>query len=111
MTVHIPPTMSATAKPQKSEVRITHVDHEEFRAAWQYATLPKWLLSSERWQCLSTVSVGGKEMTRYETREVFGGLLAYVVKFLMGESLEEAFVAMGKALKVRSETQVQAEGL
>lgn len=112
MTVHIPPTMSETSKYQKTEEIITHVDHEEFRVAWKYATLPKWLLGAERWQCLSSLPSpdGGKETTKYETREVFSGPLAYIVKWFMWKGLEEAFAVMGDALKVRSETQAQEQG-
>lgn len=100
--------MSDASKSQTSQEIITHVDHEEFRVAWQYVSLPKWLLSAERWQCLSSSSpAGGKEVTKYETREVFSGPLAYIVKWFMRKGLEEAFAAMGDALKVRSETQVQ----
>lgn len=112
MKVHIPPTMSDTSKYQKTEEIITHVDHEEFRVAWKYATLPKWLLGAERWQCLSSLPSpdGGKEMTKYETREVFSGPLAYIVKWFMRKGLEEAFAAMGDALKARSETGAQEQG-
>ena len=87
---------------QITEEIITHVDNADFRIAWKYATLPEWLLRAERWQTLSEVSPG---TTKYETREVFGGILAYVIKIFLRKGLEEAFVAMAATLKSRSEEQ------
>ncbi|THH18939.1 hypothetical protein EW146_g2144 [Bondarzewia mesenterica] len=100
MKVHIPPTMDDSKSFQNTEELITHVDNANFRVAWKYATLPEWLLRAERWQ---TLSEAGPGKTKYETREVFGGILAYVIRMFMRKGLEEAFEGMATALKSRSE--------
>jgi hypothetical protein len=41
--------------------------------------------------------------TKYETREVFGGILAYIVMFFFQAKLKLSFDAMGVALKERAE--------
>ncbi|KAA1470125.1 hypothetical protein DENSPDRAFT_835847 [Dentipellis sp. KUC8613] len=98
-TVHIPPTMDDTVSSSSTMELITHVDHDAYRVAWVYKSLPRWLLNAERWQTLSEVN--GK--TRYETREVFGGPVAYILKFFMQQGLRDAFRAMAEALKARAE--------
>lgn len=81
-------------------VRITVIDHENYRAAWTTAGgLPKWALFAERWQ---TLTVEG-EKTKYESVEVFSGILAYVVKFFTGKNLVLGVKAMAEGLKSRSE--------
>jgi hypothetical protein len=79
------------------------VDNENYRAAWVYDVLPTWLLATERWQILTEVEIAGEKVTRYESREVFSGLLAYFVKWLLQAKLKLAFDAMGTDLKARSE--------
>ena len=85
---------------QSASAVITTLDHENFRAAWVTTFVPKFLLATERWQALS-VDADGK--TKYETIEVFGGLLAYVIKFFMRGKLMLGFDAMAEGLKKRSE--------
>ncbi|KAF7972271.1 hypothetical protein HWV62_18602 [Athelia sp. TMB] len=104
--VHIPPTMddASVRSPGSALERITVMDHENYRCAWVYIKLPRWLLSAERWQVLSVVEgEGGHEVTRYDTEETFGGILAYVVKFFMRGGLTQGFQAMADALKKRAE--------
>jgi len=48
----------------------------------------------------------GRKKTRYETIEVFGGPLAYVIKCVVGSGLQQGFTAMAEGLKKRSEEQV-----
>lgn len=98
MHCHIPPSMEEKKKQTAFEV-VTAVDTENHRVAWQNIDYPSWLMHAERWQALSTVD--GK--TRYETTEVFTGILAYVVKWYLRESLEKSFAAMADGLKQRSE--------
>ncbi|KAF7326643.1 hypothetical protein MVEN_02601400 [Mycena venus] len=84
--VHLPPTMGEPRfmGSHSTVVRITAMDHEHFRAAWETAGgLPRWALFAERWQML-TVEDG---KTRYESVEVFSGILAYVVKLFTGRNL------------------------
>ena len=79
---------------------ITTVDHENYRVAWANIALPRFLLNAERWQLLS---VDGDGKTKYETTEVFGGILAYIIKFLMREKLAMGFNAQAEGLKKRAE--------
>ncbi|KAJ6554587.1 hypothetical protein B0H19DRAFT_1154150 [Mycena capillaripes] len=100
--VHLPPT---TEKPgfmqsHSQTVRITAIDHENYRAAWVTAGgLPKWALYAERWQML-TVEDG---KTKYESIEVFSGIIAYVVKLFTGRNLVLGVKAMAEGLKSHSE--------
>lgn len=103
MSVHIPPTMGEASFLQKqsaSEI-ITTVDHTHHRVAWRNIAAPAFLLGAERWQALSEVN--GK--TKYESIEVFTGILAYIVKFFMRDGLVKGFNAMAEGLKRRSEQQ------
>ncbi|KAJ7629989.1 hypothetical protein DFH06DRAFT_1224539 [Mycena polygramma] len=100
--VHLPPTMGNPGFTQShtASVKITAIDHENYRAAWVTAGLmPKWALFAERWQML-TVEDG---KTKYESIEVFTGILAYVVKFLQGKNLDLGVKAMAEGLKSYSE--------
>ena len=84
MHTHIPPTFN-DANPglgvkQSAFEIITALDHEHHRAAWKNIDYPSWMLRATRWQVLTPID--GR--TRYETREVFAGLLAYVVYWFFG---------------------------
>lgn len=46
---------------------------------------------------------GEQEVTKYESVEVFEGILAYVVKWALRRGLDQGFQAMGDALKIRAE--------
>jgi len=96
--VHIPPTMGEPGWFQKQTAfeQITTVDHKNYRAAWVNIDMPHFLLNAERWQML-TVESDGK--TKYETTEVFGGLLAYLIKLFMRENLVLGFDAQAQGLK------------
>lgn len=102
--VHLPPTMGKPTWFQKQSafLKISTVDRGNYRTAWQ-GVLPSFVLSTHRWQALSTVGEGEEQKTRYETIEVFGGALAYVVKFFMQAKLKQGFDAMSEGLKQRSE--------
>ncbi|KAF7373522.1 hypothetical protein MSAN_00562600 [Mycena sanguinolenta] len=101
--VHLPPTMGEPSLGGSATtlVQITAVDHENFRAAWVTATpyMPRWALFAERWQMLTVVD--GK--TKYESIEVFSGILAYVVRFFVGANLVLGVRAMAEGLKRRAE--------
>ncbi|KAI0057623.1 hypothetical protein BV25DRAFT_1357244 [Artomyces pyxidatus] len=105
LAMHIPPTMDDSAKPSQAEEILTHVDHENLRLAWRFATPARWLMHAERWQILR----GAGEQTTYETWEVFGGLLAYPISFFMKGKLQAAFDAMAEALKARAEESERIE--
>ena len=100
LKVHLPATMEENGQVQNTRVKVTFVDHEAYRAAWSHVGLPNWLLRSERWQLLSQTEDG---KTKYETIEVFGGVMAYLVKWLKGADLDAAFNAFAVGLKERSE--------
>ncbi|KAF2797028.1 hypothetical protein K505DRAFT_270275 [Melanomma pulvis-pyrius CBS 109.77] len=75
---------------------ITHVQPQLGRLAWRFAA-PDELLDAERWQAVSDIGDG---KVLYESREVFSGALAEVLKEGMGKALQEAFEAQGKGLKL-----------
>jgi hypothetical protein len=101
--VHLPPRMDDPPLPfqkNSTHVVITYIDHETRRVAWRTSNFPRFLLDAERWQTV-TVEEDGK--TKYETYEVFRGVLAYVVRFFMGKHLDHGARAMAEGLKARSE--------
>jgi len=97
--VNLPPTMEEPGLfgRMSAFVKVTTIDHTNHRAAWCTEGLPKFLLHTERWQALSVDDVSGR--TKYETIEVFGGFLAYFVKFFVGEKLALGFQASADCLK------------
>ncbi|KAI5990427.1 hypothetical protein EDD15DRAFT_2280140 [Pisolithus albus] len=104
--VHIPPSFdSPRLLPASSTFqRITVLDTHDYRCSWVSAQYPAWLLRTERWQVLVEVDDGdGRKKTRYETKEVFNGPLAYVVAATVGDGIKKGFVAMAEGLKRRSE--------
>ena len=78
---------------------MTVVDPENHRLACTNR-MPKWLMSIERCQWLTTTEDG---QTKYETIEAFNGWVAYIVKWFLGAKLFLSFRAMGEDLKRRSE--------
>lgn len=75
---------------------ITHVQHDLLRVAWKYVIDPK-LLNAERWQAISDIGDG---KVLYESREVFSGVLAAVLRDFEGEGLQKSFDAQGQGLKL-----------
>jgi len=99
--VHIPPTMNDSSVFSTSSLGIvTVVDHENYRYSWINISLPRWVLSAERWLAVSTVLGGG---TKYESIEIFNGFAAIFLRIFMGSGLKKGFIAMGEALKKRCE--------
>lgn len=103
--VHIPPSFDPPRLfPAGSAFEIiTTVDTDNYRCAWENVEYPSWLLTAVRWQVLVEVVEDGRKKTRYETIEVFGGLLAYLIKLFVGSGLQAGFRAMAEGLKKRSE--------
>ncbi|KIK29329.1 hypothetical protein PISMIDRAFT_672778 [Pisolithus microcarpus 441] len=104
--VHIPPSFdSPKLLPASSTFqRITVLDTHDYRCSWVSAQYPTWMLRTERWQVLVEVDEGdGRKKTRYETKEVFNGPLAYVIGAIVGDGIKKGFVAMAEGLKRRSE--------
>lgn len=99
MKVHIPPTMDDSVGFQNAFELITAFDDVNHRLAWKNL-LPQWFIKAERWQALSTTEDG---KTVYESREVFGGIGAYLIKWFIATNLMKSFEAMADAVKTRSE--------
>jgi hypothetical protein len=74
---------------------ITHVQPELGRLAWRYASDA--LVQAERWQAVSDMGDG---TVLYESREVFDGTLASVVKAGFGANVQKGFDAQGVGLKM-----------
>ncbi|KAI6112079.1 hypothetical protein EDD16DRAFT_1553506 [Pisolithus croceorrhizus] len=105
--VHIPPSFDSPKLLGASSTfqRITVLDSHSYQCSWVSAEYPKWMLRTERWQVLVEVDEGdGRKKTRYETKEVFNGPLAYVVSAIVGDGIKKGFVAMAEGLKRRSES-------
>lgn len=104
LVLHIPPTMG---KPiglfgsMSALGIITHIDSENHRVAWKMAGVPSFLLRTERWQALSVDEATGK--TKYETVEVFGGILAYITSYFLGDKVRAGFRAAADTLKAWAE--------
>ncbi|KAG6377693.1 hypothetical protein JVT61DRAFT_14463 [Boletus reticuloceps] len=103
--VHIPPSFDPPKIFPASSgfVIITTMDSDNYRCAWDTVGYPSWLLTTERWQTLVEVVEDGRKKTRYESIEVFGGLLAYLIRIFAGSGLQAGFSAMAEGLKKRSE--------
>lgn len=99
INANLPPTMEKPGWFGQSSVfgKINALDHINHRVAWSAEGLPDFLLRTERWQALSVDEATG--MTKYETIEVFGGFLAYFVKFFVGKNLALGFRANADCLK------------
>ncbi|KAK0216142.1 hypothetical protein IW262DRAFT_199880 [Armillaria fumosa] len=99
--VHLTPSLEDVPFYKRSSAFVvcTALDHDNHRVAWR-TTLPRWLLDAERWQSC-TVEPGGK--VKYESIEVFKGVLAYFVRFFVGQKLINGVGAMAKGLKTKSE--------
>lgn len=80
---------------------ISTLEPENYRVAWTAAMYPNFVLRTVRIQALSIDEATG--MTKYENREAFGGILAYVVKFLAGEKLVKGFAGAANSLKKHAE--------
>lgn len=80
---------------------ISTLEPEIYRVAWTAAMYPHFILNTVRTQALSIDEATGK--TKYENREVFGGLLAYIVKFVAGAKLVKGFAGAAESLKKHAE--------
>ncbi|KAJ4476347.1 hypothetical protein C8J55DRAFT_431583, partial [Lentinula edodes] len=99
--VHLPPTLddANVGLLQTSSVlaEVTVLDHNNYRVAWRIAgMLPRWMLDAERWQMVTVEETDVK--CKYESYEVFKGILAYV-----GKELAMGINAMAEGLTRRAE--------
>jgi hypothetical protein len=104
-SVQIPPlplpitaaTTDVWYNTQSSKENVTHVQPEIHRVAWKAVMFPDWFMTSERWTGISKASNG---MAVYESREVFYGAGAGLLKLLYTEALQKSFEAQGLGLKM-----------
>ncbi|KAJ4476345.1 hypothetical protein C8J55DRAFT_561758 [Lentinula edodes] len=109
--VHLPPTLddANVGLLQTSSVlaEVTVLDHNNYRVAWRIAgMLPRWMLDAERWQMVTVEEgegAGGDVKCKYESYEVFKGILAHVVRWYVGKELTMGVNAMAEGLKRRAE--------
>ncbi|KAJ4481177.1 hypothetical protein J3R30DRAFT_3287412 [Lentinula aciculospora] len=108
--VHLPPTMDDASvgflQKNSTLVEVTVLDHETHRVAWRTANmLPRWMLDAERWQMITVEEDAreGEVKCKYESYEVFKGILAYVVRWFVGKELKLGVKAMADGLKGRAE--------
>lgn len=88
-------TLDNPLATQFSYENVTHVQPQLGRLAWELYPNPT--ITAERWQALTDLG-GGKVL--YESREVFGGPLAPVLKATMEEKLKTSFDAQAQGLKL-----------
>lgn len=104
MEVCIPPSSDPEASKSRAKCIIVVMDHEHHRAEWKAVGFPSFLLSAHRTQTLKEVEQeNGEKVTVYETSEVFSGVLAYIIKWLLRAKLQKSFIAMAEDLKRHSE--------
>lgn len=94
-------TADVEAHTQYSYENVTHVQRKQGRLAWEFVptTPAEHLLDlrSERWSAITDIGHG---KVLYESREVFHGATALLIKIQMGEALQASFDAQGEALKL-----------
>lgn len=78
---------------------ITRVEPQR-RLAWRTFS-PAWLLQGERLQTLEPIDVN---RTRYHTTEAFTGILAPLVKLVVGHDFQRGYESIARDLKQRAET-------
>jgi hypothetical protein len=90
-------TMSVqiNAKYHTKEVETVTVVKPQQQLAWK-ARYPTWLIESERFQTLVPIDTN---TTQYATHETFTGLLAPLLKLLIGKDLQRGFDSVALNLK------------
>jgi hypothetical protein len=86
---------------QTSQELVTAVQPQLGRLAWEYWP-PSVLLQAERWQAITDLGDG---TVLYESREVFSGPTAYLVKALLEQGLRTSFQGQAEGLKLYLEGQ------
>jgi hypothetical protein len=82
---------------QTAHVNITDVLPTRGRFGYVVVDLPSYALTSKRWTSVMDL---GNGKTLYESREVFYGPIASVLKFAMQGTLNDGFEGMAKGLKM-----------
>ncbi|KAF3040274.1 hypothetical protein E8E12_004848 [Didymella heteroderae] len=93
-------TPDVESNTQYSYENVTAVQRKRGRLAWAFIPTTEadqqLDLQSERWSAVSDI---GRGKMLYESREVFHGTTAELIKVLTGEALQASFDAQGQALK------------
>lgn len=76
--------------------RITAVQYDQGRLAWEFWP-PSPMLKAERWQAITDL---GNGTILYESREVFNGPMAHVIKSTMEKGLQASFKGQGEGMKL-----------
>lgn len=107
LTCHIPPTKDTKSAKRivKPKEFIQDIDPGQHRMVWEFASLPRWLMHCQRVQTLTTIlDEEDRAIILYTSEEVFGGPLAYLIKwFLTPSVIKHCFDIMGRELKSRAE--------
>lgn len=94
-------TPDVEAHTQYSYDNVTHVQRKQGRLAWEFVPITPTEqlldLQSERWSAVTDIGHG---KVLYESREVFHGATALLIKVTIGEALQASFDAQGEALKL-----------
>jgi hypothetical protein len=90
--VHMKPGDSATSSLEK----VTVLDSVTGKICWKFTGSPSWLLRAERVHKITDNEDGACE---YCTWETFAGPMAYIVRSLYGNVLQERFNDWGRDLK------------
>lgn len=81
---------------QYSLERVTAMQYDQGRMAWGFWP-PSPMLNATRWQAITDL---GNGTILYESREVFRGLMAHVIKKTMEKDLQASFVGQGEGMKL-----------
>ena len=90
--VYMKPGGSATS----SLLQVTVLDSEAGKICWKFTGAPSWLLRAERVHDITHNEDGTCE---YRTWETFAGPMAYIIRLIYGNVLQERFNDWGNDLK------------
>jgi len=91
-TVYMKPGGSATS----SREQVTVLDSEACKICWKFTGAPSWLLRAERVHEIADKEDGTCE---YHTWETFAGPMAYVIRSIYSNDLQERFQDWATSLK------------
>ena len=90
--VHMKPGGSATS----SREQVTVLDPEAGKICWKFTGTPSWMLRAER---VHTILDNGDGQCEYCTWETFAGPMAYIIRSIYGNVLQDRFTDWGRELK------------
>ena len=99
--MQMPPGLQSSSKPHLAHETLSVVDPAAYQFVWGGGRMPS-VFRGHTAQALSTTADG---KTRYEIRKALGGASAYLMRRLMGQTLQDCCQALAEALKQRVEAQ------